>query len=1249
MHQTRTADRDGSTGRELEECRARLAEVENQCSAAKEMNYNLRRTMGDMERQNAQLRSDMQSLNDMYQQDVRRLQHDVAAAATATAGGAGRPGGATGAADMRSSNDSLVSLDATNLKKKLESMKTSHTILKAEKEALIEAHKREKDKLSKQAVALEEEAQQLRTAADISAAKADAVASRHALSDARWAQALDRAEMGAEDRWASELRLQVVHMHGARENSALRHDVAALTAEVHHLQRASVDAETQFIAATAALKDVIARHESELSAMQLKVVETKEVNNTLKAQNQELDQEVSALRMKHFSAVVEARTHIAERDQLLLDVGRLEAEKKQMEGVVAAVNRTAESQMDELMMHMRNVGAQNEALQAQLADAQGKHWDEVRRFKELEASLLAEVEALGKKAADNAQALTAAQTARDELEAASQEEAASLSQKVQELRGQLDAATQEGAKVAADKSALETDRAALTRRLEEAEEASKAYLTTVKTAFENERAKLEDEVKKRAQKAKALDAQRQELLKESHELGIQLAAAQAEVTATRAELAAAAESARAGAVDADALRTTNAVLSDGLKQEGAKRGAAEEAAAALRGQLDEVASRLQRVTADGAQWQEERAAAQLRIAELGEVNEVLKAQLRETEQDVTALRGAYDAAHSDLQLAAAERDQMAAALQRTEGDKAALEGRLARDVASLEGQRDDLQARLQTAHSQCDTTLAQLREMQNRHWEELKALKDAEASLLSESDTLNQQLQETAAQLAGARAEKQQLEQASSDEIGRLSHMAALLTEELVKRLHELAQVSAERTVLAEAQAADRARVAELEASLQGVEGSLKGAMEAERTRLQEEVRKKAAKVKALEGEKQELLQETHELSSQLGAAHRDLSSAQGQLAAASEHAKEQNQHTDTLKTRAAELLDELKAAARREQEVRADLARAEERARGEDARADAAIRDAKKAAAQQVMDLSNQLRGAQDELERMKGQLADAHAQEKRTAADVERARKDVELVLASRDELQQQSSQEASGLRRELQEQRGKVKQLSEAKAVMEVDVATARAQLQKADDELARVRDRADALSVKMSAVMGDAEAAKQGAREEARAAKAKVDELAAKAAYLEDALQKQRGEMERAAHDYSRAERDAYNDSLRLKAQLDAFDQEVSELRPLIPLLRKENAESKARLEKLQVSSTATVSGLLEELKVAEGAVSAERKKAQAEAEGFRMQVRGLLPVYSPITHLTAAACTACSPGGGGIAGPVYLPYLIPGYI
>ena len=362
--------------RETEELKARVPELENQISAAKEMNYGLRRTMGDLERQNAQLRNDMQSLNDIYhsehnqfvnvqqvrgnlEQEVKRLKKELATHRSDT----GK------ASELRSSHDSLIS-ESGNLKKTLESLKTSNTILNAEKEALNEVHKRDKEKWMKQTSSMEEEAIRLRGVVEEGAALVEDMKLRMQYVESKSNQLSDRLTMAWEDRAASEQRLCTTAMHATRENSMLRRDLTMLRTEIQHLQCASVDAETQYIAATTGLKDLITKHENEMSSVQLKAVEMKEVVNTLKAQNQELDQEVSSLRMKHFSAVVEARTHIAERDQLVLDAARLEAEKVQLEGVVAAVNRTAESQMDELMMHMRNMSTQNETLQAQLNDSQ---------------------------------------------------------------------------------------------------------------------------------------------------------------------------------------------------------------------------------------------------------------------------------------------------------------------------------------------------------------------------------------------------------------------------------------------------------------------------------------------------------------------------------------------------------------------------------------------------------------------------------------------------------------------------------------------------------------------------------------------------------------------------------------------------------------------------------------------------------------------------------------------------------------
>ena len=113
---------------------------------------------------------------------------------------------------------------------------------------------------------------------------------------------------------------------------------------------------------------------------------------------------------------------------------------------------------------------------------------------------------------------------------------------------------------------------------------------------------------------------------------------------------------------------------------------------------------------------------------------------------------------------------------------------------------------------------------------------------------------------------------------------------------------------------------------------------------------------------------------------------------------------------------------------MRLELTRADERLRGEDVRVDNLIKETKKMATQQVMDVTNQLRLAQDENERLKTQCTNLEAAEKRVMSDLDRARKDIELVMTSRDEMQQQNTAETASLRKDLQEQRSKVKQISE-----------------------------------------------------------------------------------------------------------------------------------------------------------------------------------------------------------------------------
>ena len=158
--------------KQADEFRLRVPELENELSATKEMNYGLRRSMGDLERQNAQLRHDMQSLNDIYHNEHReyvnmqqarqnsdnevlRLKHELAFAKSQI----------NNLGELRSSNDSLVS-EAISVRKEIEALKAANTSLLTEKQTLVEVQKREREMLVKQLSNSEEEAQRLRTAAE---------------------------------------------------------------------------------------------------------------------------------------------------------------------------------------------------------------------------------------------------------------------------------------------------------------------------------------------------------------------------------------------------------------------------------------------------------------------------------------------------------------------------------------------------------------------------------------------------------------------------------------------------------------------------------------------------------------------------------------------------------------------------------------------------------------------------------------------------------------------------------------------------------------------------------------------------------------------------------------------------------------------------------------------------------------------------------------------------------------------------
>jgi len=76
-------------------------------------------------------------------------------------------------------------------------------------------------------------------------------------------------------------------------------------------------------------------------------------------------------------------------------------------------------------------------------------------------------------------------------------------------------------------------------------------------------------------------------------------------------------------------------------------------------------------------------------------------------------------------------------------------------------------------------------------------------------------------------------------------------------------------------------------------------------------MRKQAAKYRALESDKQSLLEETQTMAADLAAAQRKTAALQGQVAAAAEQIQEFHRQSELYSNRNTELLEELKMAAR--------------------------------------------------------------------------------------------------------------------------------------------------------------------------------------------------------------------------------------------------------------------------------------------------------------------------------------------------
>jgi chromosome segregation ATPase len=322
------------------------------------------------------------------------------------------------------------------------------------------------------------------------------------------------------------------------------------------------------------------------------------------------------------------------------------------------------------------------------------------------------------------------------------------------------------------------------------------------------------------------------------------------------------------------------------------------------------------------------------------------------------------------------------------------------NIRSLTLQCEEVGFQLQTAQTQLEALQQSSKAENAKHWEEVKQLKDSEALLLEECDRLTQELQEKTVQLHATESEKQVKESTLRQEASGSSQMVATLKDELERRLKDLMQLREERDQYQAEKEELSTTVEGLKADMAKNENMFKKTLESDRAKLKGELQTRSNKVRSLgkenthvllvsccgllllalvesqkshfvetwinyvyvlicyiEKEKQELLSETQGLMTQVTESMREVVALQSQCDELKASKEALGEQADVLRSHNTQLGEDLKAADRLQEERREQQERLVAAHKQELERCEQLLRESKKSASQQVIEMSQHLK----------------------------------------------------------------------------------------------------------------------------------------------------------------------------------------------------------------------------------------------------------------------------------------------------
>lgn len=527
-------------------------------------------------------------------------------------------------------------------------------------------------------------------------------------------------------------------------------------------------------------------------------------------------------------------------------------------------------------------------------------------------------------------------------------------------------------------------------------------------------------------------------------------------------------------------------------------------------------------------------------------------------------------------------------------------------LKQLTTQRDEAQYKLQNFCAQLEGVQMQAKVDQARYLEEVQKMKDNEAMLLDETEKLTQELQEKLVRLHSLEAEKASHELNNRNEASGASQIVNTLKTELERRLEDLVQLRNERDTAKEEIVAHTKTIEDLQADRKKKEEVFKKTLEADRNKVKQEMMARMSRIKTLEAEKQELLNETHELMMQMERGQRGVTEAKAEAEDAVKSLTQVNEQLDATKARNMELLSELKTMTRNEQQLKEEKAKSESDLKELILKLENEVKDNKKSSGKQIVDLNLQLKALFEEIEQHKKDTSIRMDNEKRLQNEIDQLKSTLEDSNRSSEDVHQQLSKEVIAMRKEIQESRMKSKIVSESKTKIEMELISVRLELSRSESEVQRQNEAIKVIEANTQTYINKlniAHSEMEAMNELAKSLKHKVSEL-------ENNIQRKNEAIDELTKDIEHVEQESLADMRRLRLQLSNADQELNELRPMLAMLQKELGDSKAIVAKQHSSSNSAVNNLLEELRATEDALSKERKKALVESENHHAKLAEL---------------------------------------